>query len=241
MRRAARGWRAQRRRQAWGRRAFLAACVLALTAPIAWTVLASFEIKPEGRPWPPQWTLPPSADRYTEVMTRIPSFPRVFGTSVLLASGATVLTTAAAFLAPHQNLKPLPFDQKPYWGLERARIGETRTVPVEVVLNGYAAARQEIVADGKARALQFDVPIRQSSWVAVRILPSSHTNPIFVVVDGKPIRASRRSADWCLAAVNQCWTQKAPKISASELPEAKQAYDHARETYEKLIEECKAD
>jgi multiple sugar transport system permease protein len=101
IRQAARGWRAQRRRQAWGRRAFLAACVVALTAPIAWTVLASFEIKPEGRPWPPQWTLPPSADSYIEVMTRIPSFPRVFATSLLLASGATVLTTGAAFLAAY--------------------------------------------------------------------------------------------------------------------------------------------
>jgi hypothetical protein len=109
---------------------------------------------------------------------------------------------------------------------------------VEIVLNGYAVARQEIVADGTVRTLQFDVPIRQSSWIATRILPSSHTNPIFVVVNGKPIRASRRSAEWCLAAVNQCWIQKASKISAGELPEARQAYDHAREVYERLIEEC---
>ena len=149
--------------------------------------------------------------------------------------------TAAAFLDPHQNLRALPFDQKPYWSLARARIGDTRTVPVEVVLNGYPVARQEIVADGTARTLQFNVPIQQSSWIAVRILPSSHTNPIFVVVGGKPIRASRRSAEWCLAAVNQCWTQKAPKISASELPEAKLAYDHAREVYGKLIGECQVE
>jgi hypothetical protein len=42
---------------------------------------------------------------------------------------------------------------------------------------------------------------------------------------------------WCLAAVDQCWTQKAPKISARELPDARQAYDHAREVYRKLITE----
>jgi len=41
--------------------------------------------------------------------------------------------------------------------------------------------------------------------------------------------------------VNQCWTQKAPKISAAELPAAQKAYDHARETYEELIKECKSD
>jgi hypothetical protein len=50
----------------------------------------------------------------------------------------------------------------------------------------------------------FDVAIEKSSWVAVRILPSAHTNPIFVLVGGKPVRASRRSAEWCLAAVSQC-------------------------------------
>ena len=152
------------------------------------------------------------------------------------------VTTAALLDAvPPQNFRDVPFDKKPYWSLERARIGQTRKVPVEVVVNGYAVARQEIVADGTVRTLQFDVPIQQSSWIATRILPSSHTNPIFVVVGGKPIRASRRSAEWCLAAVSQCWTQKASKISASELPEAKQAYDHAREVYAKLIEECQVE
>ena len=76
------------------------------------------------------------------------------------------------------------FDQKPYWDIERARISETREVPVEVVVNGYPAARQNIAADGKIRDIVFDVPIARSSWIALRILPSSHTNPIFVLVRG---------------------------------------------------------
>ena len=41
-----------------------------------------------------------------------------------------------------------PLGEKPYWDLERARIGDSRTVPVEVVVNGRAVARKEIVADG---------------------------------------------------------------------------------------------
>ena len=72
---------------------------------------------------------------------------------------------------------------------------------------------------------------------ALRIVQSSHTNPIFAIVDGKPIRASRLSAEWCLAAVNQCWTQKAPAISASEREAARKAYDHARHVYQQLIGE----
>jgi hypothetical protein len=167
------------------------------------------------------------------------------GTDPQLATPGNVgvEVTASAFLDPQQDgkVRGIPYEQKPYWNLERARIGDTRTVPVEVVVNGIAVARQEIVADGTVRKLNFDVPIQQSSWVAVRVLPSSHTNPVFVLVDGKPVRASRRSAQWCLAGVNQCWTQKAPKISAAELPEARKAYDHAREVYAKLISECQTE
>jgi len=98
-------------------------------------------------------------------------------------------------------------------------------------------AKSEIVANGSIKKLNFSVPIIKSSWIAVRILPSSHTNPIFVLVGGKPIRASRRSAEWCLRSVDQCWTQKARKISSREMPEAIKAYDHAREVYRRLISE----
>ncbi len=169
----------------------------------------------------------------------------VDGSEVRLAAPGKVHVevAAAAYLDSQadQKVRDLPYDQKPYWSLERSRIGDSRKVPVEVIVNGMPSAREEIVADGAVRKLDFDVPIEQSSWIAVRILPSSHTNPIFVVVDGQPIRASRRSAEWCLAGVNQCWTQKASKISASELPEAQKAYDHAREVYEELIKECKVE
>lgn len=136
------------------------------------------------------------------------------------------------------NIHDRPIDQNPYWHIERARIGNTRQVPVELVMNGKPIARKEILADGTIEDVSFDVPVERSSWLAVRVLGSSHTNPIFVLVDGKPIRASRQSAEWCLAGVNQCWTQKAPKISKAELPDAQAAYDHAREVYTKLIAEC---
>jgi hypothetical protein len=135
------------------------------------------------------------------------------------------------------NIHDRAMDKEPYWHIERSRIGNTREVPVELVMNGKPIARKNVVADGSVRDIAFDVPVERSSWLAVRILGSSHTNPIFVLVDGKPIRASRRSAQWCLAAVNQCWTQKAPKISKGELPDAQAAYDHARDVYTKLIAE----
>jgi len=94
-----------------------------------------------------------------------------------------------------------------------------------------------MTADGTLRNLSFDVPVQRSSWMAVRILGSAHTNPIFVLVGERPIRASRQSAEWCLKGVDQCWTQKSPRISAMERPAAQRAYDHARERYRQIISE----
>jgi hypothetical protein len=138
---------------------------------------------------------------------------------------------------PNESIRKLSLQQKPYWDIERTRVENTRDVPVELVVNGVARARKVVTADGQIRPVTFDVPIEKSSWIAVRILPSSHTNPIFAMVDGKPIRASRRSGEWCLAAVNQCWSQKSVAISNSEREAARKAYDHAREVYQQLIAE----
>jgi hypothetical protein len=155
----------------------------------------------------------------------------------------SVKVRAAARLDEKSNpsLRDRPYQQKPYWHVERARIGDSRTVPVELIVNGYPVARQDIVADGKLNELEFNVPIQFSSWVAVRILPSAHTNPVFVVVDDEPIRASRRSAEWCLAGVDQCWKNKERFIAKNEMQDALSAYDHARQTYQKLIKECRDD
>jgi hypothetical protein len=116
--------------------------------------------------------------------------------------------------------------------------GKRRPDQIEVVVNGYPVAHQDLIADGKTRECAFDVPIAKSSWVALRILGSSHTNPIFVLVDGKPIRASRRSAEWCLASVEQCWKQKERFILPAEHEEAVRTYDHARQAYRRILAEC---
>lgn len=162
------------------------------------------------------------------------------------------LTAKVAALLPEQpdaairqrrNVTP-PYgkaDEKPFWSVERARVGESREVPVEVIVNGIAVAKKNIVADGTLRDVAFDVEIKQSSWVALRILPSAHTNPIFVVVGKQPIRASRRSVDWCLASVEQCWKQKEKFIAPGELEDARAAYQHAREVYRVRLAETHVD
>ena len=163
------------------------------------------------------------------------------GSEVKLDRPQTVRVTArvAALLGeqPNEEIRSRALDEKPYWDVERARLRQTRQVAVEVVVNGNPVAAQPVLADGSVHEVAFAVPIERSSWVALRIFPSSHTNPIFVLVGDRPIRASRRSAQWCLKAVDQCWSQKRAKISSTALPEARKAYDHARKTYRRILEE----
>jgi hypothetical protein len=163
------------------------------------------------------------------------------GKDVELPAAGTVKVTAnvAAFLEqqPDEAIRKLRYDQKPYWDVERARIGNSRKVPVEVVVNGRAVARKEIDADGELRNVTFDIPIERSSWVCLRILPSSHTNPVWVTVEGKPVRASRRSAQWLREAVDVCFRQKVGRVRLTEQGEMVRAYDHARAEYDRLIAE----
>jgi len=159
-----------------------------------------------------------------------------------LSKAQTVKVTfdVAARLEPEvtpvtEAIRQRRLDEKPYWHLERCRIGNTRTVPVEVIRNGEVVARQEIVADGEVATLSIDVPVEESSWLAVRILPSVHTNPVFIEVAGEPIRSSRASAEWCRKAVDVCWSQKERAIREPERPAAQAAYDQARAYYEGVM------
>ncbi len=152
----------------------------------------------------------------------------------------------AALLEPKptdatERVRKTPLNAKPYWDLERARIGDTRTVPVEVVVNGVAVDHKDVVADGSEQDVAFGVPIKESSWICLRIFPSSHTNPVFVLVGDRPIRASKRSAEWCLKAVDACWEQKKKAIRPNELAGAEEAYNKARAAYKKIAEESTAD
>ncbi len=162
------------------------------------------------------------------------------------AGTVEVKASVAALLEPKptpatEKVRKAAWNARPYWDLERARVGETRKVPVEVVVNGRAVAKMEIEADGKERPVSFKVPLERSSWVALRILGSSHTNAVFVLIDGKPVRASKRSAQWCLKGVDRCWEQKRRLIRKDEQAAAKKAYDQARAVYRAVLAESAAD
>lgn len=165
-----------------------------------------------------------------------------------LAKPQTVTLTCdvAALLEPEitpatEAIRQKRLDEKPYWHLERCRLGDTRKVPVEIVVNGQVVQRLEVTADGEIITLSQPLELKESSWVAVRILPSVHTNPIFVEVAGQPIRPSRRSAEWCRKAVDICWNQKVGRIRESERTAAKAAYDQAAAYYDRVAQSATGD
>jgi hypothetical protein len=116
-----------------------------------------------------------------------------------------------------------------------------KTVPIEAIVNAYPVAKRELVADGSLQEISVEVPIERSSWVTLRLYPNAHTNPVFVTVDNKPIRASRRSAQWCLAGVDQCWKEKQKFYADAEQDEAARAYEHAREVFRRILNESDVD
>ncbi len=108
---------------------------------------------------------------------------------------------------------------------------------VEIIVNGQPVAARKVPADGKIHKIKATIPIERSSWVAVRHFPQLHSNPVNVIVDEKPIRASRESARWCIEMTELLWKNRERNISEQERAAAKRAFDHAIETLAKIADE----
>ena len=108
---------------------------------------------------------------------------------------------------------------------------------VEIVVNGRPVASARVPADGKIHPLRFRVPIARSSWVALRQFPQLHTNPVNVHIGEAPIRASRRSARWCIETIERLREQRRNSIRESERDAAMQAYDEAVEKFRLIADE----
>jgi hypothetical protein len=119
---------------------------------------------------------------------------------------------------------------------EFTREGQSRRV--ELVVNGQVVASRDVPADDGVHDLPFGVPIERTSWVALRQFPQMHTNPVDVIVAGRPVRASRRSALWCLGSVQRLWETRGRTIAPAERGEARAAFDQAIEMYRRIASEA---
>jgi hypothetical protein len=161
--------------------------------------------------------------------------------SVSGAQNIKVSAKVAAYLLPEQTEEGAAIalrdaDEQPYWNIERARVGKSRKIGVELIVNGEPVDTTELTADGKWQEISFNYPVKQSSWVALRVYPSCHTNPVFVLIDNKPIQV-QRSVEWCRKAVDKCWEMKQSNIRSEERAAAEAAYNAARKIYDEMLEE----
>jgi hypothetical protein len=157
------------------------------------------------------------------------------------AQNIRVSAKVAAHLLPEQSeegaaIAHRALNEQPYWNIERARIGKSRNIRVELIVNGEAVETTELTADGKWQDIGFTYSLKQSSWVALRVYPSCHTNPVFVLIDNKPIHV-QSSVEWCRKAVDKCWEMKQSNIRSEERATAEAAYNEARKIYDKMLEE----
>lgn len=123
--------------------------------------------------------------------------------------------------------------------LERSRDFEIKgSRLVELVVNGKVLQSKKVPADGREYELKWTVKIDRSSWIALRHFPQMHTNPVNVIIGGKPIRASRSSALWCAESIRNLIENRMRFISDSEKTEALKTFNKAIATYEKIAGEC---
>jgi hypothetical protein len=147
----------------------------------------------------------------------------------------------AALDAPgpaHVKAKVAFASEMPLGTAAGGQVPADKTRKVELIVNGQAVASKEVPADDGVHEISFDTHIDRSSWVALRHFPQMHTNPVNVLVAGKPIRASRKSALWCIAAIEQLWRARGPGIAENERGEAKKTFDWALEQYRKIAAEA---
>lgn len=175
---------------------------------------------------------------------------RMPGDEVRLDRPGTVRVRAGVAFSPETPLEPAYGGAIPVGG--RRHVGDTvlrREVQgpdplyargrrlVEIVVNGQVVATREVSADGREHPVEFSVPVERSSWIALRQFPQLHTNPVTVTVAGKPIRASRESALWAIACIDQLWRARARRIAPAERAGAEAAYEEARDIYRRVAAE----
>lgn len=111
---------------------------------------------------------------------------------------------------------------------------------VGIVVNGKCEAAFSVPADGQIHEYHRTVQINRSSWVALRQFPQLHTNTVEVRVRNEPIRASRKSALWCIGVIEQLWRTRSKLIDPAERAEARKTFDAAIALYRSIAAEAPA-
>ncbi len=166
------------------------------------------------------------------------------GEAVELADAGAVAVTASVVFAPEtpaavahgtiaaEGGRRFVGDTVTLHGTKRDAMLQGGERLVEIVVNGRVVASEKVAADGHVHELLFNVPITQSSWLALRTFPQLHTNPVDILIDRAPIRVSQQSARWCQETIRQLWRVREKNIAIAERAEAKRAFDTAIDEFQ---------
>lgn len=65
-----------------------------------------------------------------------------------------------------------------------------------------------------------------------------HTNPVNVLVADKPIRASRKSAPWCVGTIELLWHNREKSIAPAKRDEARKTSPRRSGVYRRIAAEA---
>jgi hypothetical protein len=117
-----------------------------------------------------------------------------------------------------EKIQNRPLDQEPYWHIERARIGNTREVSVELVMNGKPVAQKNLLADGAVREIAFEVPAERSSWLACASWAPRTPTPFSCLWMEDPFAPRARARSGASPALTSAGRRRLPRSSKLNFP-----------------------
>jgi len=126
---------------------------------------------------------------------------------------------------------------------------ETEAGNIELLLNGNVIASDSGMAGpGSPRMLRATHEITESSWVCARRMDAtghqSHTAPVYITVNEKPVRASAADAQYFVAWIDNLLINTSPagpwrRFFTHDLDVARRRYRDARKVYYKVYKEAR--
>lgn len=174
-----------------------------------------------------------------------------------IRNGRTVVTTNghAEFLELKVNGTATPGDEIRCKGKNTFTIEATWTAMkeqsgrIEIVCNGRVVANQPGTAEpGKPVILQCRLPIDESSWICARRMDDaghrSHTAPVYIIIDNRPVRASIADAQFFIKWINNLLEKTSPggvwnQYFTHDLDVVQGRYRKARASYERIAAETR--
>jgi hypothetical protein len=151
-------------------------------------------------------------------------------------ANATPLSIAQGLISPPGGER-FTGDTVTFHGPPPSRVMHGGNRKLELGVNGVPQYSWVIPADGSEHDLVCEVPITQSSWVALRQFPQLHTNPVNVIIQDKPIRVARESALWCAETIHQLWRNRSHTVKEGERIDARRVFDEALSIYDRIARE----